>query len=91
MRQNDLRPWRNLVFLTEFGLSVVLPPVLCTLAGVWIQSKTAAGVWVVLVLLAVGLISAGCNFYRYMALFVKKSRSDGDTPPSTPGEEKHDL
>ena len=34
---------RHLVWLTQFGLSVVIPPVLCILGAVWLKRQFALG------------------------------------------------
>ena len=46
---------RHLVWLTQFGLSVALPPVLFLLGAVWLKNEFALGGWVVLVGLLLGL------------------------------------
>ena len=38
---------RHLVWLTQFGLSIVIPPVLCIMGAVWLQRQFALGGWVV--------------------------------------------
>ena len=40
---------RHLVWLTQFGLSVALPPVLLLLGAVWLKNHFALGSWIVLV------------------------------------------
>ena len=40
---------RHLVWLTQFGLSIVIPPVLCIMGAVWLQRQFALGGWVVAV------------------------------------------
>ena len=60
---------KNLPFITQFGLSLVAPPVLCMLGAGWLQRRFGLGNWVlpVAVLLAVfGSVSAFRDFFRYM-------------------------
>ena len=49
---------RHLVWLTQFGLSVVLPPVLLLLGAVWLKNHFALGGWIVLVGLLLGLFGS---------------------------------
>ena len=49
---------RHLVWLTQFGLSVVIPPVLCILGAVWLKRQFALGGWVVAVGVAAGGLAA---------------------------------
>ena len=45
---------RHLVWLTQFGLSVVVPPTLCIAGSVWLRHRFTLGGWVV----AVGVLAA---------------------------------
>ena len=49
---------RHLVWLTQFGLSVVVPPTLCIAGSVWLRHRFTLGGWVV----AVGVVMAMGNF-----------------------------
>ena len=49
---------RHLVWLTQFGLSVVLPPVLFLLGAVWLRKQFGLGGWVILVGVALGMVAA---------------------------------
>lgn len=49
---------RHLVWLTQFGLSVVLPPVLLLLGAVWLRKQFGLGGWVILVGFALGMVAA---------------------------------
>ena len=49
---------RHLVWLTQFGLSIVIPPVLCIMGAVWLQRQFALGGSVVAVGVFVGVLAA---------------------------------
>lgn len=49
---------RHLVWLTQFGLSVVLPPVVFLLGAVWLRKQFGLGGWVILVGFALGMVAA---------------------------------
>ena len=49
---------RHLVWLTQFGLSIVIPPVLCIMGAVWLRRQFALGGWVVAVGVGVGVLAA---------------------------------
>ena len=57
---------QGLSMLTQLGVSVALPPILCIFAGIWIQKKWGIGDWVIVVSLLVGLISGACNFASFI-------------------------
>ena len=49
---------RHLVWLTQFGLSVAVPPTLCIMGAVWLRRQLALGGWIVLVGIVVGVLAA---------------------------------
>ena len=49
---------RHLVWLTQFGMSVAVPPVLSLWGAVWLQRRFALGGWVVAVGVTVGVLAA---------------------------------
>lgn len=52
---------RHLVWLTQFGLSIVIPPVLCIMGAVWLRRQFSLGGWVVAVGVFIGILAAvGC-------------------------------
>ena len=61
---------QGLSMLTQLGLSIAMPPVLCILFGLWAQRKWALGEWVVPVALLAGLVSGACSF----ASFIRSAR-----------------
>lgn len=51
-----MRSLRLLVWITQFGFSVIAPPVLCALLGDYLQKYYALGNWVLWVLIIVGIL-----------------------------------
>ena len=47
-----------LVWLTQLGISVAVPPVVFILLGVWLRNRFSLGNWVVIVTVVVGVICA---------------------------------
>ncbi len=72
---------RCLSYLTQFGLSVVMPILLCVLFAVWLCGKYGIGEWLIVLFLAVGLISAGCGFYKFAKAFLTMN-ADKSAPSS---------
>ncbi len=72
-----------LVFVTQFGFSVVFPLAGFVLAAVWLREKLGWGVWVIWVGLILGMICAIEGFrgsLRVMKRFAE-SKKDQDPPP----------
>ena len=49
---------RHLVWLTQFGLSVVVPPTLCIAGSDWLRHRFTLDGWVVAVGVVVGVLAA---------------------------------
>ena len=76
-KKNDLlSSLRLLGYLTQFGLSVILPPLLLTFLGWWLSDRYGIGVWLIVVLLLAGLVSSGCSFYRFFKTFIRETRDE---------------
>lgn len=58
---------KHISFLTQFGLSVITPLLLCIFLGVWLKNKFGLGDWIVFTAIIIGLISA---FYSAASVFV---------------------
>lgn len=67
---------RGLSMLTQLGLSIAVPPVLCIFAGLWLQRKFSVGDWLIPVCLAVGLISSGCSFSSFLRTARYKAKKE---------------
>lgn len=67
---------KNLTFLSQFGLSLVLPMVLFVLGSVWLRERLGLGSWVTLVAILLGIgtwVPTVSSFARYMLAEAKKS------------------
>lgn len=73
--KNRNQVFKYLSLLTQFGLSIATPPIICIFAALFIQKKFSTGDWIVIVSLVVGLISSGCSFYDFIKKFSKKAKS----------------
>lgn len=73
---------RHLVWLTQFGLSVVLPPVLLLLGAVWLKNQFALGGWIVLVGLLLGLLGSVGSLHNNLKSIDRAGKEDTPrTPP----------
>ena len=68
--------------LTQFGLSVALPPVLFLLGAVWLKNEFALGGWVVLVGLLLGLAGSVGSLRSNLKSIDREGKEDTPrTPP----------
>ena len=70
---------RNLPLITQFGLSLVLPPVLCFFGARWLMDHFGLGSWILLVaivLALVSIVSTFSQFFRYMLRQAEEEERD---------------
>lgn len=81
-RNNKAEILRGLSMLTQLGMSIAVPPILCIFFGLWLQRKFSLGDWLIPVCLVVGLISSGCSFASFLRTArykVKKEEQNRET------------
>ena len=80
---------RHLVWLTQFGLSVVLPPVLFLLGAVWLKNRFGLGGWVVLVGLLVGVVGSLGSLRSSLKSMDREGKEDTPKTPPPISFNKH--
>ena len=63
--------------ITQFGLSVIIPIVLCTVGAVWLKDRFSLGEWVVIAGILVGVGSGFCSMYNFYKIVMEnKNKKD---------------
>lgn len=62
-RKSDRQVWDALIMVFQFGINMIVPIFLCTLAGAWIGERTGH-TWVAVPLFFVGALAGFTNVYR---------------------------
>lgn len=71
---------QNLSWLTQLGLSLAAPPVLCLLGAGWLARRFSLGPWVYFAAIVLGLGAAACTFAEFVKMFRRKNgKSSGCT------------
>ncbi len=72
----------DIIWLSQLGLSVLLPPVCCLWLASWLVNSKGAPGWTYAVLLALGLGAGAQNFRHFFALMKKRAakKKDGRDP-----------
>ena len=73
-----------LVWLTQLGISAVVPLGGFTLLGLWLRARFDLGIWVILCFGALGFVCAVrgfCQSLRMMEMMDKNSTRKKDPPP----------
>ena len=79
-----MKEWRLLIWLPQFGISVVFPLIGFVMLAVWLQNRFGWGPWVLWVGILCGLITPAVGVrdtVQAMALIDKKKK-DGPPPVS---------
>lgn len=58
--------FRNLVYLTQVGLSLAMPLILCCFGAAWLQRRFQLGSWVIFVGIILGVGGAVSSFRGFM-------------------------
>ncbi len=72
-----MRTVRELVWLTQLGVSIVCPVVLCLFGAIWLRDRFGLGNWVLFLGIALGLggaFSAGAAFARDVSFLNRPGR-----------------
>ncbi len=80
----DMKGLKHLVWLTQLGLSVAVPPVCFILLAVWLHRSHGWGGWVIWAGIILGIYSAAEGFrasVKAMALLEKNSGKEKEDPP----------
>lgn len=68
---------RAATWITQFGLSMVSPIILCVIFALWLRNTFNTGDWLVLVAIIVGVAASFVTMVSYMKT-VKKEMEDKD-------------
>lgn len=82
---------RTAMNVTQLGLSLVAPLLLCVLLTVWLKDRFSLGSWVVLVGIGIGLASMALTFYRFIRGYLHQSRKQSGAGHTAATEEKPDA
>lgn len=67
----------NLALLTQLGLSVAVPPILCLYAANWLRSRLDLGLWIMVIGLLLGLGGAAVNVWKLWKMIERRSERRG--------------
>ena len=65
-----------IVWLTQFGISVVGPVVLCVWGAVWLRNRFDLGAWIVIAGVLLGLGGAATSLWSSLKAIDRQAKSD---------------
>lgn len=60
----------------QLGISLVVPILLFTGLGVYLTERFSVGAWLTVLCVVVGVVTAGCTFYRVAQEFLARMRAE---------------
>lgn len=73
---------KNIVWLTQLGLSIAAPPVLCILGSVWLRNRFSLGGWVVVLGVVLGVGASFLSLWQNLCQMDRQAR-EADRDPGT--------
>lgn len=64
----------NFALLTQLGLSVAVPPLLCLYAAAWLREKFQLGVWSMILALLIGLGGSAVNVWHTWKMIERREK-----------------
>lgn len=82
-----MKHWNLLIWVPQFGISVVFPLILFIMLAVWLQERWGWGSWVIVAGIFCGLITAAIGFQDTARAMLEASghKKDKDEKPRDPG------
>lgn len=78
---------QGLTWLTQLGLSLAVPPLLCLLGAGWLARQFSLGPWVWVLGILLGLGAAGCTFAGFARMFLRQNGGAGENSGGKTGGE----
>lgn len=72
---------RNLTWLTQLGMSIIAPPVLCIGVCFWLQHRFSLGVWIMLLGVVLGLGAALSSAFRFGQMVLNQAEKESAAQP----------
>ncbi|MDO4286204.1 MAG: AtpZ/AtpI family protein [Eubacteriales bacterium] len=67
----------NLTLLTQLGLSIAIPPLVCLYAAGWLRNRLELGLWIMALALIFGLGGSVSNIWKFWKIIQKRGRKSG--------------
>ncbi len=82
-----MKHWNLLIWIPQFGISVVFPLVLFIMLAVWLQERWGWGGWVIVAGIFCGLVTAAIGFRDTARAMLDASgqKKDSKEKPRDPG------
>lgn len=74
MSKDKYKMYENLIFITQIGLMMALPIVICVILGNYIDEKLGTGSIFLFIFIGLGVASSFLNLYKIMMKILNKRK-----------------
>ncbi|WMJ21829.1 AtpZ/AtpI family protein [Paludicola sp. MB14-C6] len=75
---------KGIAAISQFGLSIIMPIVLCTFLGVYLKNKFAIPDYIVILLVLLGVLSGISSAVSFIKSFMKQEQKKDQLKQMTP-------
>ena len=72
-----MKQLQKLLWLTQLGVSLVTPPLLCLFLGHLAQSKWGWGTWIMVAVILIGLAASACSAASFLRYCKRNGEKEG--------------
>ena len=72
-----------LIWMTQLGVSVAIPPVLLILITQWLRDRWGLGDWIIGVGIALGTVQAFISLRKCLKAMAQSASTSADDPPAS--------
>ena len=85
----DRRVWKGLASFLQLSYLILIPVVLCTLLGKWLESKWDTGGILIVIFILLGIAGGLRNLYRWSIAQVRMSQKEEQRRGFDEGDQNH--
>ncbi len=68
--------YRNILYLTQMGLSMALPPIIALWGARWLQERFELGNWIMIAGIILGVGAMISNLLEYIRMFARRAKAE---------------
>lgn len=73
-KKTDWSVLRYLAYFTQFGVTMIVPPVLCAYGAFWLKGRFGLGNWVVVAGIVLGVVTAAAGVRDLLRMTENQAR-----------------
>lgn len=83
VKNDRYKNMKALAWMTQFGLNMVTPIVLCIIVAAWLKNKFNIGDWIIIAAVVIGVGSSFVNMFSFIKTVKKENGRKNDDEEHT--------